>query len=99
MIKEDVSPPFHWSGLTPCKGMFCTLSMEGGGGGCPSLKWFSSAFGKAGKKCDVFYLSPSLCNKITSCRGRSLSLPTAEECKRLLLQEVLNLFLINLLYF
>lgn len=29
MIK-DGSLPFHWSGLTPYKGMFCTLSMEGG---------------------------------------------------------------------
>lgn len=51
MIKEDVSPPFHWSGLTPYKGMFCTLSVEGG---CSSLKLFSSAFGKGGKKRDVF---------------------------------------------
>lgn len=53
MIKEDVSPPFHWSGVTPYKGMFCTLSVEGG---CSSLKLFSSAFGKGGKKRDVFNL-------------------------------------------
>lgn len=51
MIK-DVPPPFHWSGLTPYKGMFCTLSMEGG---C-SLKLLSRAFGKDGKKRDVFNL-------------------------------------------
>lgn len=84
----------HFIGLVwlPTKGCFALWAWRG------DVLWscFQGLLAKVVRR--VMFSIFSL-QKITSCRGQNLSPRTAEECKRLLLQQVLNFFPINLLCF